>query len=261
MFHIMFLASENLSSLPGISHGFFTRNGGVSSGIYGSLNGGMGSGDNPAYVMENRRRIAERLGAPANHLLSLHQIHSADVITVTGSWGMEKRPMGDALVTDRRGITLAVLTADCVPVLFADRKSGIIGAAHAGWKGAFSGVLERTLEAMAALGAEREFITCAIGPAIAQPSYEVGVEFRETFLRKSSHYSRYFTPSRKAEHFLFNLKRFVYDTLSGAGVRDINMLENDTYLEEDAFFSYRRATHRAEADYGRQVSAIMLKGY
>ncbi len=255
----MLLASSNLSSIPSVAHGFFTRNGGVSSGIYASLNCGWGTSDDPANVAENRRRVVARLGAAVDSLLGLNQIHSAEVITVTQPWSRNAQPKVDAMVTNQAGIALGVLTADCTPVLFADRKNPVIGAAHAGWKGAFSGIVEQTLKAMLELGATQESIVCAIGPAIAQASYEVGGEFREIFLRKSEDNSQYFIPSLKAGYFLFDLRGFIYRILFHSGIQDINMLENDTYIEENTFFSYRRATHRREADYGRQISAIMIR--
>lgn len=254
----MYLTASNLSSLPGVAHGFFTRNKGVSDGIYASLNCGLGSGDDAAHVRENRDRVAQALGAPGERLCSLMQIHSADVIAVAREWDIAGRPQGDAMATNVPGVALGILTADCVPVLFADVERGVIGAAHSGWKGAFGGVLENTIETMVGLGAKREAIACAIGPAIAQPSYEVGDEFRDKFLQRSAHCEGYFVPSEHGR-WLFDLKAFVRDTLRESGIRDINMLENDTYIEEDAFFSFRRSTHRGEADYGRQISAIMLK--
>ncbi|HEU5048142.1 MAG TPA: peptidoglycan editing factor PgeF [Rickettsiales bacterium] len=255
----MFLTASNLSAAPELAHGFFTRNAGASEGVYASLNCGLGSADNAGHVIENRRRVAAALGTQEKHLCSLMQIHSADVVTVAESWENSGRPQGDAMVTNRPGVALGILTADCVPVLFADAERGVIGAAHSGWKGAFSGVLQNTIEAMIALGAKREAIACAIGPAIAQPSYEVGDEFRDRFLQRDAGYKVYFIPSRQEKHWLFDLKTFVRDTLKQTGIGNINMLENDTYIEEDAFFSFRRATHRGETDYGRQISAIMLK--
>jgi YfiH family protein len=255
----MFLTSSNLSSLPAISHGFFTRNGGTSNGIYHSLNCGAGTKDEKAHVIENRARVATALSTDTDKLLSLHQIHSADVVTVTESWNMENRPQADAMVTNRKRMALGILTADCVPVLLYDKENYIIGAAHAGWKGALSGIVEETLKAMGRLGAKNSSIAAAIGPAIAQRSYEVDAQFREKFMIRNPLNAVYFVPSPKPAHFLFDLKQFVYDALAYTGIMDINMLENDTYLEENMFFSYRRATHRGEADYGRQISAIMLK--
>ena len=199
------------------------------------------------------------MGVDAANLLSLRQTHSAHVVVITDKWDSNSRPQGDAMVTNQPGIALGILTADCVPVLFADRKNGVIGAAHSGWKGAISGILQHTIHAMIARGATHESIACAIGPAIARDSYEVGPEFRETFMHKSADNAAYFVASIKTGYWLFDLKQFVYAILADSGINSINMLENDTYLEEDAFFSYRRATHRGEADYGRQISVIMLK--
>ncbi len=255
----MFIASDNLSKIPNITHGFFKRKNGVSKGMYASLNCGLGSNDNKEYVIKNRIKVAKELGADADKLLTLYQVHSADVVVVAKCWRHSKLPRADAMVTDKPGIALGILTADCVPVLFADKNNKVIGAAHAGWKGAFAGILEATIEAMTKLGAERSSIVAAIGPAIAQKSYEVDLVFYEKFINKSTENAKYFVPSTKEGHFLFNLKEFVKNTIAEAGIEDINMLENDTYAEEGDFFSYRRATHRGEADYGRQVSAIMLK--
>lgn len=191
--------------------------------------------------------------------MGLAQIHSADVMHVTKVWQVNDRPKADAMVTDRPGLALAIATADCVPVLFADRKAGVIGAAHAGWKGAFAGIVGNTVEAMLKLGAQRGAISAAVGPAIAQKSYEVDGAFCQKFMDRALANSGYFMPSAKAGHWLFDLKRFVGDALASAGVENINILENDTYIEEDAFFSFRRTTHRGEPDYGRQLSVIMLK--
>lgn len=255
----MFLAADNLSAIKTLSHGFFTRNGGVSCGIYESLNCGMGSGDDKGNVITNKLRVAEALGAPADMLCSLFQVHSPDVITVAGKFDNDSKPQGDAMVTNLPQVALGILTADCVPVLFADKKNGIIGAAHSGWKGAVGGVLQNTIEAMIALGAERSSIAAAIGPAISQQSYEVGEDFMKVFTDREYSSRKYFIQSANDGKWLFNLKCFVKDSIADSGISDINMLENDTYIEEDKFFSYRRATHRGEVDYGRQISAIMLR--
>lgn len=255
----MFLKAANLSSLASVSHAFFTRNGGVSGELYTSLNCGRGSKDSADNVGRNRVLAAKALGAHPHDLLSLYQVHGNTVIIVTDSWDTPDMPKADAMVTDRPGIALGILTADCVPVLFACKKRKIIGAAHAGWKGTFAGIIQETLNAMAALGAGCEDIAAAIGPAIAQSSYEVDAAFRDIWTERASANSRYFLPSTNAGHFLFDLKGCVHDILQTCGIRDINMLENDTYIEEDAFFSYRRTTHRSETDYGRQLSAIMIR--
>jgi len=254
----MFLTSSNLSCLPGISHGFFTRNDGVSTGIYQSLNCGAGTKDATENVHENRKRVAAAVNTQEGNLVSLHQVHGDVVVNVTTPWDMQSRPQADAMVTSKRGIALGILTADCVPVLFADKQNGIIGAAHAGWKGAFGGVVEQTLKSMQALGAQLEHIAAAIGPAIGHQSYQVGAEFRDTFIQRSPANDVFFTPSSEQGYFLFNIKGFVRKVLADSNVLDVNTLANDTYLEEGGFFSYRRATHRKEADYGRQISVIML---
>jgi YfiH family protein len=252
----MFLTSSNLS---GIRHGFFTRKGGVSGGIYASLNCGWGSHDDPAHVRENRERVARHFGIAGTQLLSLYQVHGDKVITVESVWARENNPQADAMVTRKPGIAIGVLAADCVPVLFADMKNGVIGAAHAGWKGAFAGVIGQTVNAMLALGADSQTIHAAIGPCIGPKSYEVSTEFREKFLSRDANFTRYFAAGMRPEHFLFDIRAFVRMLLAEAGVDHVNTLENDTYIEEDTFFSFRRTTHKEEPDYGRQISAIMLK--
>ncbi len=254
----MLLTAPALSS-PRIAHGFFTRTGGTSGGIYASLNCGLGSSDTPDHIMENRQRAAAALGTVPDRLCSLHQWHSADVITVEKPWLHTTLPHADAMVTRMPGIALGILTADCVPVLMADAESGIIAAAHAGWKGALAGILENTLAAMTGLGAAPKRIIAAIGPAIAQASYEVDTPFKQRFEHDNPANVAYFLPSVKAGHWYFDLKAHVRNRLAKMQLDCINLLENDTYVEEDNFFSYRRATHRGEPDYGRQISAIMLK--
>ena len=239
--------------LRGVTHGFFTREGGVSTGIYAGLNGGPGSADDAAAIAENRRRIAAHLGAEA--LVSLHQVHSADVVTVTGPWGAA-RPRADAMVTDRPGIALGVLTADCAPVLFADAEAGVVGAAHAGWKGALSGVLEATVEAMQALGAERDRITAAIGPLISQRAYEVGPEFVERFLDEDPENARFFAGGA-GDRAMFDLAGYCLSRLGLAGVA-AQWTGHCTCSDPARFFSYRRACHAGEANYGRLVAAIVL---
>lgn len=238
-------------------HGFLSNEGGVSSGVYTSLNCGPGSDDLPENIAENRKRVAEHLsGGREIPLLSLYQHHSSDVVTVTEDWG-EDRPKADAMVTKKPGLILGILTADCTPVLFADTKNGVVGAAHAGWKGALSGVLENTIVAMETLGADRQEITAAIGPTIHSESYEVTREFLETFTATDSSYNQYFTEGRDADHLQFNLPGFVTDRLKASEVQNIWNAGVDTYTSP-AHFSYRRTCHRKEPDYGRQVSAIML---
>jgi YfiH family protein len=241
-------------ALRGVAHGFFTREGGASQGIYESLNGGPGSGDAPGAVAENRRRIAERLGAA--RLVSLHQVHGRDVVRVTEPWGGD-RPRGDAMVTDRPGIALGVLTADCAPVLFADPQGGVVGAAHAGWKGALAGVLEATVEAMEALGAERDRIAAAIGPAISQRAYEVGPEFVERFIDDDPQTGRFFAGGER-DRAMFDLPGYCLWRLRGAGIGAAAWTGHCTFSDPRRFFSYRRACHAGEPDYGRLVAAIAI---
>jgi YfiH family protein len=245
-------AAEN-----GIRHGFFTRIGGVSEGIYRGLNTGTGSNDDPDRVRENRRRVAEWMGVGPDALLSLHQVHSPDAIVVRAPFSGE-RPKADALVTDRPGLALGASAADCGPVLFAEPEARVIGAAHAGWKGAFTGVLESTVAAMEGLGARRERIVAVLGPSISQANYEVGPEFVERFVAADPDNARYFAPSGRAGHALFDLNLYTVDRLARAGV-EASQLGRCTYAEEELFFSYRRTTHRNEADYGRLISAIVLE--
>ena len=241
-------------ALRGVTHGFFTREGGISGGIYASLNGGPGSGDDPAAVAENRARIARWMGATA--VLSLHQVHGAEVVRVTGPWQGD-RPQADAMVTDRPGLGLAVLTADCAPVLLADAEAGVIGAAHAGWKGALGGALEAVVEAMEAIGAERDRISAVIGPAISQRAYEVGPEFVERFLDEDQANAGHFAGGQ-GDRAMFDLPGFCLARLRAAGVGVAESTGHCTYTDERRFFSYRRACHAGEQDYGRLVSAIVL---
>jgi YfiH family protein len=251
------LRSPLLDRLAGIRHGYFTRTGGVSDGIYGSLNIGTGSSDDQALVRENRRRVAEWMGVAPDRLLTAYQIHSPDVIVAREPFSGE-RPKADAIVTDRPGIAVGASSADCGPVLFADAKARVVGAAHAGWKGAFTGVLENTITAMEGLGARRENIVAVLGPSISAANYEVGPEFVERFLAADPANSRYFEVSAKPGHAMFDLNRYTVGRLAAAGVT-AEALYRCTYAEEDLFYSYRRATHRAESDYGRHVSAIALE--
>jgi hypothetical protein len=250
-----FHRAGNLASLPGIAHGFFGREGGVSEGVYASLNCGPGSKDDPARVTENRARVLAALG-PETKLITVSQIHSAQVHVVGDDW--EGRPEGDGMVTRQPGLALGIQTADCAPVLFADAQARVIGAAHAGWKGALGGVLEAVIAAMEGLGAQRGRILAAIGPSIRQTNYEVGAEFRDRFLDADPAHSVFFVPSVKAGHFRFDLPAYVMGRLAGAGIGDIADLGLCTYPPENGFFSFRRTTHRGEADYGRQISAIVL---
>jgi len=240
----------------GIRHGYFTRQGGVSDGIYRGLNVGLGSNDDRDSVLENRRRVAAWFGLPLAKLATVHQVHSPDVVTVDGAYD-GSRPEADALVTAAPGIALGVLAADCGPILFADAENRVIGAAHAGWKGALYGVLENTIEAMVKLGARREAITACLGPSISRASYEVGPEFVERFIAHDPSYETYFAASPKPGHAMFDLPRLTVDRLRAAGVA-AESLGLCTYPDAERFFSYRRTTHAREPDYGRQISAIAI---
>ncbi len=248
------LADSLTDSIGGVSHGFFTRQGGVSTGIYAALNGGQGSQDTSAAVGENRARIAAHLGVA--RLVSVHQVHGDRVEVVSGAWE-GARPRADAMVTDRAGIGLAILVADCAPVLFADPDARVVGAAHAGWKGALTGVLEATVSAMIGLGAARRRIAAVIGPAISQRAYEVGPEYVERFLDDDPGHARFFAggPGDRA---MFDLPGFCLQRLREAGVGSAEWTGHCTFSDEGRFFSYRRTCHRGEADYGRLVAAIAI---
>lgn len=254
----MIVTSPRLGALPGVRHAFFTREGGVSQGIYRGLNGGIGSNDDPAHVAENRRRMAQALGVTPANLLTLYQVHSPDVVTVDEPWQAQARPRADAMVTRRAGIALGATAADCGPILFADAQARVIGATHAGWKGALGGVLEATIAAMLPLGARRERIVAAIGPLIRQPSYEVGDEFVARFVAADAGNARFFVPSSRAGHAQFDLGAFIRGRLEAAGIAAIDDTGIDTYSDEN-YFSYRRSVHRHEPDYGRHVHAIALE--
>ena len=253
------LTTQSLNA-PGIAHGFFSREGGVSTGLYESLNCGPGSSDDPNAVRENRRLVVAALTPKTDtRLVSLSQIHSAIVHTLP-AW--EERPEGDAMVTATPGLALGILTADCAPVLLADPKAKVIGAAHAGWKGALGkdgrGVLEATLDAMEKLGALRDRIQAAIGPCISQSNYEVAWDFRDRFLELGLRHRRFFIPSDREGHYRFDLQGYVAHRLTSAGVGAVEPLGICTYPAENGFFSFRRTTHAGEPDYGRQISAIVL---
>jgi YfiH family protein len=252
------LASPLLSAIPGLRHAFFTREGGISSGIYGSLNAGIGSNDDPANVAENRRRMAEQMGVQPPHFLTVHQTHSPNVVVATAPWDNGSRPMADAIVTRIGGLAIGASAADCGPILLVDPNARVIGAAHAGWKGALTGVLESAIDAMEDLGAERNGIIAAIGPLIRQPSYEVGAEFVERFIDADSENAPFFMPSVRAGHSMFDLAGYIRRRLENAGVLMIDDIGVDTYADEN-FFSYRRSVHRKEPDYGRHVHAIALE--
>ncbi|MGL4496375.1 MAG: peptidoglycan editing factor PgeF [Beijerinckiaceae bacterium] len=254
----MAITSPALAAMQGIRHGFFTRQGGVSGGLYASLNGGLGSGDDRALVVENRRRMADALGVAAHALASCYQVHSATVVTATQAFADGERPQADALVTATPGLALGVATADCGPVLFADAQARVIGAAHAGWKGALGGILENTIAAMEGLGAKRASITAVLGPTIAAQSYEVGPEFVTRFMEADRDYAAYFSPAQKSGHAWFNLPAFIIMKLQRAGIVHAGDLALDTYADENRFYSFRRTTHRGEKDYGRLISGIAL---
>lgn len=241
------------AALGAVPHGFLGRRGGVSVGAVAGLNVGLGSADDPEAVAQNRRLAAESV-LPGAFLATCYQVHSA-VCVVADEWPDAERPHADALVTDRAGIVLGVLTADCAPVLLADAQAGVVGAAHAGWKGAFTGVCEATVDAMEALGARRERIAAAIGPCIAQKSYEVDEAFRARFLAQAARHQRFFAPGRQGHHH-FDLEAYVADRLAECGVGTVARLGLDTYADEDRFYSFRRATHAGQADYGRQIALI-----
>jgi hypothetical protein len=252
----MKVESNALKALPGIRHAFFTREGGVSEGIYAGLNGGTGSRDDQDRVAENRARMAASLGVPAGHLLTAWQIHSPDCVVVDTPW--DERPKADAVATATPGIAAAVSIADCGPVLFADPEARVVGAAHAGWKGAVGGVLDSTLARMEELGARRERVVAAIGPLIRQPSYEVGPDFIEKLTALDAANERFLIASERAHHARFDLPGYIAARLAQLGVGIIDDLGLDTYSDEARFYSYRRATHRNEPDYGRLVAAITL---
>jgi hypothetical protein len=252
------LQAPSLARFAPVRHAFFTRSGGVSQGVYASLNGGTGSDDRPAAVAENRARMAAALGVAPDRLLTPYQIHSPDVAVVKGPWTEQTRPRADALVTKTPGLAIGVSTADCGPLLFADSQAGVIGAAHAGWRGALGGVIEATLDAMENLGAARKHVTVALGPTIAQANYEVGPEFVERFLAADPDNARFFRPSNRAGHAMFDLPRYIAARAARSGIGDFEDLRLCTYAEPERFYSYRRMTQHSEADYGRHINAIAL---
>jgi YfiH family protein len=244
------------SALLSVPHGVLGRRGGVSEGVCAGLNVGLGSGDDRAAIAENRRRAVEAV-APGARLVTVHQVHSPTALVVTEPWPDDGRPHADAMATDRPGLALAILTADCAPVLLADAAAGVVGAAHAGWRGAFGGVLEGVVAMMESLGADRGRIVAAIGPAVARRSYEVDEAFYRRFAEADPQNDRFFTPGRDSHH-QFDLEGYVAARLAAAGIGRVEALGLDTYSDPDRFFSFRRATHRGEPDYGRQVSLIAL---
>jgi hypothetical protein len=255
----MRLASPALTALDGFSHAFFTREGGVSDGLYGSLNGGIGSSDTREAVRENRARMAAALGVAPDRLTTPYQVHSPDVAVVEIPWTDADRPRADAVVTRVPGLAIGVSTADCGPLLFADPVAGVAGAAHAGWKGAISGVAEATIEAMERLGARRADIVVALGPMIRQANYEVGTEFVTRFVAEDPANSDFFAASTRPGHAMFDLPGYLSRRLAAAGVAAIDDLGRCTYADPGRFYSYRRSTHRQEPDYGRHISAIAIR--
>lgn len=251
------LQSETLTG-EGIRHAFFTRQGGVSKGVYSSLNGGVGSRDDKAAVMENRELMAAALSLPVDRLMIPYQIHSADTLVLDIPWAEDKRPRCDGLATATRGIGLGVTGADCGMILFCDAGAQVIGAAHAGWKGALTGILESTLSAMEKLGASRPAISAVLGPAIGPRSYEVGPEFVDRFVAVDRGYKTFFAAAEREKHALFNLPGFIRLRLERAGIGHFEDLGLDTYADEQRFYSYRRSVHKEEDDYGRLISAIAL---
>lgn len=252
----------DMLKIPELRHGFFTREGGVSHGLYASLNGGAGSKDARDAVIQNRHKIAKALEIPLENLITPYQIHSPNVVVASKPWGIGEGPRADAIVTTMKNLAIGVVTADCTPVLFSDPNAGIVGAAHAGWRGALEGVLEATLSAMTALGATGKNTIAVIGPTISKQSYEVGDEFRDAFLAQDSESDRFFsnrtTVDGKPDRPHFDLPGYVAGRLDAAGVGHVQNLGLCTYQDETRFFSYRRTTHRGKDDYGRQVSAIAI---
>jgi hypothetical protein len=252
------LEAPNLPNRQKFAHGFFGRTGGTSSGIYESLNCGPGSGDDRGHVIENRRRALASLTNRECRLVTLYQIHSAEGVVVCEPWEIGSAPSADAMVTNIPGIALGILTADCAPILLADAETCVIGGAHAGWKGAVSGVIEQVIACMEELGARRGRIAAAVGPCISQSAYEVGEEFLATFARHDPANARFFAPAVRAGHWQFDLPGYARARLNAAAIENVGVVPHCTYAEEENFFSFRRTTHRGETDYGRQLSVITL---
>ncbi len=252
------LRAPSLEALEGVRHAFFTRKGGVSEGLYASLNGGVGSNDDRTRVAENRARMAAALGVTDEALITPYQIHSADAVVAEAPWPPADRPRADAIVTRTPGLAIGISTADCAPVLLADHAARVVGAAHAGWRGALAGVTDAAIVAMERLGATRARIVAAIGPMIRQPSYEVGPELVEKFISADAASARFFAPAARARHAMFDLAGYVAARLGKAGIARVEDLEACTYADAGRFFSFRRSTHRGEPDYGRHISAIVL---
>ena len=255
---VQFKAANNIGQMSSICHGFFTRAGGVSDGIYASLNCGFGSEDLYDNVLKNRTRVAEAMGATFKDLCTPFQIHSSSALIVNEPWLPDQALEADALITNKKGLRIAVLTADCGPVLFADGKAGVIAAAHAGWKGAISGILEETISKMELLGAQKNNMYAAIGPAISQSAYEVGHEFKENFIKTSPENDKFFKQFQNARPH-FDLTAYIANRLKVFGLEKVENLNICTVTNESEFFSYRRSVHRKEPDYGRQISVIGLR--
>lgn len=252
-----FVTAETLAAQPCLAHAFFTRRGGVSAGPFAALNCSLSGRDDPDAVRENRRRAADAMGLPARSLAALTQVHGPDVAVVETPWPDDRRPKADAMVTRHRGVTLGIVTADCAPVLFADPQTGVIGAAHAGWRGAVGGVLEATIEAMLALGARRERIVTAVGPCIRQPSYEVAADLRDAVLARDAADARFFGDGHREGRWQFDLAGYCAGRLAAAGV-GVEVTPHDTLALEEAFFSHRRNTLAGGGPIGHQLSAIAL---
>ena len=255
---MMILQAAALLDSPTIRHGFFTREGGVSEGIFAALNCSLGSGDDVAKVAENRRRALAQLGLGPDQLVACYQIHSTDVVVVEKPWKHDERPRADAMVTRLKGVALGILTADCAPVLFADEEAGIVAAAHAGWRGALGGVVQATVATMERAGAQRARIRAAVGPCIGFPSYEVGPEFPAPFLAQSRDNAKFFAAAGRTAHHRFDLGGYVHAQITAAGVGQIDATGGDTAAESARFFSYRRTCLAGEKQFGHELSAICL---
>jgi YfiH family protein len=254
------LKAPSLSTLAGVHHAFFTREGGVSGGFYATLNGGVGSNDEASNVAENRARMAAALAVKPDHLITAYQVHSPNVVVAEAPWSPDERPRADAIVTRVAGLAIGISTADCGPVLFADNEACVIGAAHAGWRGALTGVLEAAIAAMEQLGARRGRIVAALGPTISQANYEVGPDLIERFMAADRDNAHFFQPAARAGHAQFDLPGYIVARLERAGLSRVEDVAQCTYADAARFYSYRRATHRAEPDYGRHINAIALAG-
>jgi YfiH family protein len=252
--------AKALKAMSKVRHGFFTRHGGVSEGLYASLNCALRSKDDPAHVRENRLRVARTVGVEPDHFVSGFQVHGCAVATVYQPWSPASRPEVDALVTKKKGVALGVTIADCAPLLFADEEAGVIGVAHAGWKGALAGIAEATVEAMENLGADRAQIAAAVGPCIGPQSYEVGPEFRQKFVRADPENARFFKEGARADHPMFDLPGYVEARLAALGLAAVEVSGLDTRPDGSDFFSYRRACLNEEASFGHNIAAIALEG-